>query len=121
MWCEDKLLAAAYVTFSKNKTKRRKHKIWVRQSLQEGNEYGVSRLMNSLSKDDLLSGHIIDGPIQNFIRISSSDLEWLLSCVKPLIRIGDTNYRAAISPLERCFLCSLLYIIRLKTKRICFI
>jgi hypothetical protein len=57
-----------------------------------------------LSKDQQLSGHIIDGHTQNFIRISSSDLEWLLARAEPLIRKADTSYRAAISPLERLFL-----------------
>jgi riboflavin synthase alpha subunit len=77
-WCEDELLAAAAaacIVLSKKKKQRRKHKVWVRQSLQERYEYGVLRLTNSLSKDQQLSGHIIDGHTQNFIRISSSDLE----------------------------------------------
>jgi hypothetical protein len=107
VWCEDERLAAAaaaYIILSKKKKQRRKHKVWVRPSLQDRNESGVLRLMNSLSKDDLLSGHIIDGHIQSVILISSSDLEWLLSLVEPLIRKADTNYRAAISPLERLLL-----------------
>ncbi|GFG30634.1 hypothetical protein Cfor_00012, partial [Coptotermes formosanus] len=29
--------------------------------------------------------------------------EWLLARVEPLIRKADTNYRAAVSPLERLF------------------
>jgi hypothetical protein len=94
MWCEDELLAAAavaYIILSKKKKQRRKHKIWVRPSLQERNEYGLLRLMNSLSKDVLLSGHIIDGHMQNFFCVSSSDLEWLLSHVEPLIQRADTN------------------------------
>jgi hypothetical protein len=89
---------------SKKEKQRRKHKVWVRPRLQEGNEYGVLHLMNSLIKDGLLSGHITEGHIQNFIHISSSDLEWLLSRVEPLIRKADTNYRAAISSLERLLL-----------------
>jgi hypothetical protein len=56
--------------------------------------------MNSLSKDNLLSGHIINRHVQNFICVSSSDLEWLHSRVEPLIQKADTNYRAAVSPLE---------------------
>jgi hypothetical protein len=85
--CEDELAAAAAacIILSKKKKQRRKDKVWVRPSLQERNEYGVLSLMNCLSKDNLLSGHIFDGRIQNFIRISSSDLEWLLSRVEPLI------------------------------------
>jgi hypothetical protein len=63
MWCEDELhatAAAAYIILSKKKKQRRKHKVWMRPSLQERNKYGVLRLKNSSNKDDLLSGHIID-------------------------------------------------------------
>ncbi|GFG35101.1 hypothetical protein Cfor_04949 [Coptotermes formosanus] len=102
MWCEDETHAEAAVAcifLSKKKKQRRKHQVWVRPSLQEGNQNSVLRLMNSSSKDDLLSGCVIDGHIQNFIRISSSDLEWLLSRVEPLIRKADTNYKTTVSPL----------------------
>lgn len=61
--------------------------------------------MSSLKKDDLISECRMDnGNIKNFCRMSSPDLEWLLCKVSPLIQKEDTNYRAAISPLERLLL-----------------
>jgi hypothetical protein len=57
--------------------------------------------MNSLSKGDLPSGRIIDGRIQDFVRISSTDLECLQIRVEPLIQKADTTYRAAVSTSER--------------------
>jgi hypothetical protein len=73
MWYDDDdvtLAAAAYIILSERKRKR-KHKFWVRPSLQERSQCGGLELLNTLKKDDLLSGQITDGHLQNFIRISS--------------------------------------------------
>lgn len=68
-----------YIILSRKKKKRRKHKLWMRSSLKE-RKCGLRlnsrlRLMDSLRKDNLLTGHIIIRRIQNFIRISSFNLE----------------------------------------------
>lgn len=109
MWFDDDeevlaLAAAALSILTTKRKKKRKHIFWVLPALQERSECGGLRLLSALKKDDLLSQHISDGHVQNFIRMSSSDLEWLLGRVEPIIRKADTNYRAAISSLERLLL-----------------
>jgi hypothetical protein len=107
MWCKDELLAAAaaaYIILSRKKKQRRKHEVWVRPSLQDRNEYGVLRLMNSSSRDDLLSGHIFDEHIQHFSLISRSDLEWLVSRVESLTFNSKSSHKLQGSSLERLFL-----------------
>lgn len=93
------MAAAAFLVL--NKKKKRKHKYWVRPSLQERNLHGGVQLINSLRRDDLLAGRIEDGHIRNFIRMSDSDFEWLLNLVAPKIKKIDTNYRKAITVTER--------------------
>lgn len=64
--------------------------------------------------------------------MSSTDLEWLLCKISPLIQKEDTNYRAAISPLERLLLTlrflatgdsytSLMYLFRISKQAISLI
>jgi hypothetical protein len=63
MWYDDDdvtLAAAAYIILGKRKSER-KHKFWVRPSLQERSQCGGLELLNTLKKDDLLSGQITDG------------------------------------------------------------
>jgi hypothetical protein len=130
MWCEEDELALAAATFIVMSGKKRiKRKYWTRPSLLERDEHGVPRLLESLQKDDILSGHIKDGHVKNFIRISSADLEWLLSKTGPLIQKNDTNCRKAISPLERLLItlrflatgdsyASLMYLFRISKQSI---
>lgn len=64
--------------------------------------------------------------------MSSTDLEWLLCKISSLIQKEDTNYRAAISPLERLLLTlrflatgdsytSLMYLFRISKQAISLI
>lgn len=122
------LAAAAYIILSKKK-KKRKHKFWIRPSLQERNQHGGLQLLDALRRDDLMAGQITDGHIQNFLRISSTDLEWLLCRIEPIISKSDTNYRASISAIERLLVTlrflgtgdsyhSLMYLFRISTQSI---
>lgn len=95
------LAAAAYIVLCTKKRRKRKHKCWVKPSLHERDDFGVAQLLSVLKKDDLCSGRITNGSVQNFSRMSSSDIEWLLGQVAPRIQKEDTNYRKAISPMER--------------------
>lgn len=107
MWNEDDLLlaAAAFLVLSEssnNKKRKREHKCWVRPSLQKRSRYGGNELLLDLKTDDLLCGELrTDGSFKNFMRMSSSDMEFLLGKIEYLIRKADTNFRIAISAQER--------------------
>ncbi|GFG31462.1 hypothetical protein Cfor_07809 [Coptotermes formosanus] len=73
MWCEGELLAAAAAAY----------------------------IILSKKKKQRRRRRIIDGRIQDFVRISSTDLECLQIRVEPLIQKADTTYRAAVSTSER--------------------
>lgn len=74
-----------------------KRKVWV-PSLQDRHKYGDIQLMNALRNDDLIT----DGQhLNNFLRLSHSDVEYLFQSIDPIIRKANTNCRTAISPLER--------------------
>lgn len=134
MWSDEDLQAAvAAIIVILEKPKRRVRKCWSRPSLLERKSHGVVHLMNSLKKDDIISECRIDnGNIKNFCRMSSPDLEWLLCKIAPLIQKQDTNYRVAISPLERLLLTlrflatgdsytSLMYLFRISKQAISLI
>ncbi|XP_050506192.1 uncharacterized protein LOC126884296 [Diabrotica virgifera virgifera] len=96
--------AAAYIVLSAKK-KKRKHKCWVKPSLCDRSEYGGMHLLNVLKKDDVYIGNNKNnGSVKNFLRMSSTDFEWLLCQIAPKIQKEDTNYRQAISPMERLLL-----------------
>lgn len=99
---EDVVLAAAVcVILSKQ---RRPRRYWVRPSLQARAKYCGSDLLRDLNRDDLdpLSGELrCDGSFKNFLRMSSSDFEFLIVKVGPRICKLDTNYRKAIPVQEK--------------------
>lgn len=74
---------------------KKKEKFWVRPTRSE---CGELQLLSAWKKD-VASKHISEGHVQNFIRIFFTDLEWLLSCVKRIIRNADTIYRATLEQL----------------------
>lgn len=105
--------------------------IWWRRTLDR-KSHGVIDLLSSLKKDDIISECIDNGYLKNFCRMSSTDLEWLLCKISPLIQKEDTNYRAAISPFERLLLTlrflatgdsytSLMYLFRISKQAISLI
>ncbi|VEN53082.1 unnamed protein product [Callosobruchus maculatus] len=96
------LAAATFIVLSTKKRRKRKHKCWVKPSLPERDDFGVAKLLSVLKKDDLCSRRITNGSVQNFCRMSSSDLEWLLGQVAPRIQKEDTNYRKAIPQWNDC-------------------
>lgn len=95
---EESLLAAAAFIVISDGERKKKRKVWVRPSLQDRQRFGGIQIMSALKSDDLLT----EGRhLQNFSRLSSSDIEYVLRGIEPIIRKCDTNCRAAISSLER--------------------
>lgn len=134
MWCDEDLqaAAAAIVIILQKPKKKRVRKCWTRPSLLDRKSHGVIHVLNSLKKDDIISECIDNGYVKKFCRMSSTDLERLLCKISPLIQKEDTNYRAAISSLERLLLtlrflatgdsyASLMYLFRISKQAISLI
>lgn len=93
------LVSPACVVINESAKKEKKErKIWVRPSLQKRQKINGIVLMNELKCVDLVSA---GRHLQNFARLSSSNIEYLLQRIDPIIKKADTNYRSAISSLER--------------------
>lgn len=96
------LAAAAFVILAATKRKRRR--FWVKPSLRARTVYSGRDLLNDLQEDDRdpLSGELrCDGSVKNFLRMTSSDFEWLIVTIGHQIGKRDTNYRKAITVQER--------------------
>jgi hypothetical protein len=79
---EDAILAAAaaYILLSRPRVKSTR-RFWVRPSLTARKRYSGTDLLGHLAKDDVdpLTGEIrCDGSFKNFIRMTSSDFEYLI-------------------------------------------
>jgi hypothetical protein len=95
------LAAAACVILA---TQRRPRRFWVKPSLKARAKYSGSDMLKDLQEDDVdpLCGELrCDGSFKNFLRMSSSDFEYLLLMLGPKIAKQDTNYRKAIPVKEK--------------------
>lgn len=74
-------------------------KCWVRPSLMSRNKYSTCQRLSDLKEDDL----VLYKPIsfKTFLSLTSTDFEYLLNIVGQKIAKQDTNYRKAVSPVER--------------------
>lgn len=74
-------------------------KCWVRPSLMSRNKYSTCQRLSDLREDDL----VLYKPIsfKTFLSLTSTDFEYLLNIVGHKIAKQDTNYRKAVSPVER--------------------
>lgn len=103
---EDVVMAAAIcVVLSSNRKKApKKRRFWVRPSLQARKKYSGSDLLTDLKHDDrdLLAGELkSDGSFRNFLRMTSTDFEYLITSIGPRIARKDTSFRDAIPVQER--------------------
>lgn len=101
---EDATLAAAACVILASHYERRPRRFWVRPSLQAREKYSGSDLLADLRKDDIdpLSGELrCDGSIKNFLRMTSSDFEFLITMMGHKIQKRDTNFRKAIPVREK--------------------
>ncbi|XP_049769174.1 uncharacterized protein LOC126106822 [Schistocerca cancellata] len=86
--------AAALVIVMKN-VKKKKRSIWVREWIMRRSQYGAyNNLLQELSIESM-------DTFENFCRVSSNDLECLLTLIAPVISKRDTKFRTAISAKER--------------------
>jgi hypothetical protein len=79
-------------------------RFWVQPSLTERKRYCGTDLLGDLAKDDVdpLTGEIrCDGSFKNFIRMTSSDFEYLIMEIGHKIGKKDTTFRDAIPVRER--------------------
>lgn len=131
---DDAILAAACVVIiSCAKKKRAKRRFWVRPSLEAKKKYSGSDLLQDLKRDDidLLAGELrTDGSFKNFLRMTSSDFEYLMLRIGEKIGKKNTSFRDAIPVKERLavtlrFLASgdsyksLSYLFKISTSSIC--
>lgn len=87
--------AAAIIILLLDDKKRRKKKVWVKNWLLRRSTAGAyTQLINELQVEDPIQ-------IQNFARMSSTDIDNLINLVGPLIQKNDTKMREAISVNER--------------------
>lgn len=100
---EDVLLAAAAtVVLLNNERKTKKRRCWVRSSLLSREKYCGETMVNELIHENTLYGELRDdGNIKNFLRMSSTDIEYLINIVGPKIKKEDTAFRNSISVIER--------------------
>ncbi|CAI6367146.1 unnamed protein product [Macrosiphum euphorbiae] len=64
---------------------KRGKKWWVRPSLQSRKVANGSKLLNELREDDELNFEL-RGSFHNFLRMSSSDFEYILCKIEPIIK-----------------------------------
>lgn len=101
---EDAIIAAAACVIIANHCTRGPRRYWVRPSLRARDRYSGSDMIADLQKDDVdpLSGELrCDGSIKNFLRMTSSDFEYLISMIGHKIKKRDTNYRKAVPVQEK--------------------
>jgi len=79
---------------------KRGKKWWVRPSQQSRKIANRSRLLNELREDDELIFEL-RGSFHNFLRMSSSDFEYISCKIEPIIKKSDTFMRQAIPVQER--------------------
>lgn len=95
---DDVMMAAAacVVICSCCKKERKKRRFWVRPSLEAKKKYSGSDLLRDLERDDidLLAGELrTDGSIYNFLRMTSSDFEYLILRIGGRIGKKNTPFR----------------------------
>lgn len=101
---EDAILAAAVCVILARQNIRNKRRFWVRPSLKVREKYSGTTLLADLQEDDtdLLTGEIrCDGSFKNFLRMKSSDFEYILNNIGHRIGRKDTIFRDAIPVRER--------------------
>lgn len=95
------LAAAACVILAKQ---RRPRRFWVKPSLKARDRYSGSDMLRDLEEDDVdpLCGELrCDGSFKNFLRMLSSDFEYLILMLGDKIAKQDTNYRKSIPVKEK--------------------
>lgn len=92
----DLILAACAVIIGRSLKPR---KCWVRPSLMSRSCYSTSERLSDLKKDDM----VLQRPVsfKTFMSLTSSQFEYLLNIVGHRISKKDTNYRKAITPVDR--------------------
>lgn len=100
---EDVILAAATcVILCRRRVNKRR--FWVRPSLRARGTYSGTTLLQDLTMDDIdpLTGDIkCDGSFKNFLRMTSSDFDYLINEIGHKIGKKDTTFRDAIPVKER--------------------
>lgn len=105
MFDDDEIFLLGYMALkiiSKKKNKR-KHRFWVRPSLNKNLQTNESQLLSELRSDDcgLVPGHSIRSSFQNFVRMTATDFEELICLIGLKIAKCNTNYRDAIPVADR--------------------
>lgn len=91
---QTKVAAAFIILFLKQK-KKTKRKIWTREWILRRGELGVhNALLAELRLEDTQQ-------LDNFLRMTADDFEYLLELVGPRIAKNDTNMRQSITASER--------------------
>lgn len=88
---EDLLIGLAFqIIFCSKKKKKRSN--WMRQTLRARGKYSATDYLKDLG---------IDGCLNDFLRMNSSEFEYLLNLIGTKIGKQDTNFRKSISITER--------------------
>jgi hypothetical protein len=88
--------SAAFILMGWCYLQKKNHKRWWQANLyRDRSVNGASNLLNILKNQE------ISGQYKNFIRMSSTDLEYLLNVIGPRVAKEDTKFRRAISVTER--------------------
>lgn len=101
---EDAIMAAAACVILSRRRVKSKRRFWVRPSLKAREKYSGTDLLTDLARDDIdpLTGDIkCDGSFKNFLRMASSDFEYLINEIGHKIGRKDTTFRDAIPVRER--------------------
>lgn len=86
---EDLLIGIAFIFCLKKKKKR---SYWMRRTLKAREKYSATNYLEDLG---------IDGCLEDFIRMNSSEFEYLQNLVGAKIGKLDTNFRKSVSVTER--------------------
>ncbi|XP_049880381.1 putative nuclease HARBI1 [Pectinophora gossypiella] len=87
---EEVLIGLAFIFCLKKKKKRRSY--WMRRTLKAREHYSATKYLEDLG---------IDGCLNDFLRMNSSEFEFLLNLVGKNIAKQDTNWRKSINYTER--------------------